>query len=80
VFYEKKIMMDRTPGHTRHMSKKEWRKRANISAALSVLACSWMNFGAFRYSEKYIAGARRIVEKAEKEGYFEIGGNNNGRD
>lgn len=78
MFYENKIM-DRPHRCPSHMSKDEWRKRMNIYAALSVLACSWMNFGAFRYSEKYIAGARRTVENAEKEGYFEIGGNDNGK-
>ena len=70
--------MDRPHRCPSHLSKEECRKRINISAALYVLASN-NPFGVIHYSEKYIAGARQIVEKAKKEGYFEVGGNDNGR-
>lgn len=68
--------MDRTPGHIskienlkKRISKKECRKRANVFAALCICASPQY------YSQEYLDRARLFVKKAEKEGYFEIGGN-----
>lgn len=72
--------MDRTPGHRsksenlkKRRSKKECRKRANVFAALCI--CASQRY----YSQEYLNRARLFVEKAKKEGYFEIGENDNGK-